>query len=409
MAVTGHDIYNQLHNPGDTTGLDAMGGGCGDLKSIHNAVAAKLTESQAALNSFWKGQAAESGKAGLAPLIATSHIAAEKMDSMQKSIAEQSAAFNYVKNAVVPVAESRPDDQKLSDYVSIGASDDEIAAAEFDDKTKKNVEAYGQYQQSTDPRTQTMPMDYPAAHDPNVSATGIAPDQPTPGTATGRVGSGIGHHSSGGSSSHNYGGGYSSGPSTYSAPPGAAGMQAPPPPGHGGVVTPPVTPPPNDSTRAAWADPTPPPSTPPTWQPPSSAPGGGNPGTGGFNGGFGPVSGFGGGFGPTAGGSGSGGFGPGGSGSGGAGSSAGPRGVGGGTGAGALGEGAGAARPGAGGAGAAGAKGQPGMGGMGGGGKGGKGPEDEEHQRKILLAEEDPDSIFGGYDGNRPTPPVIGA
>ncbi|MER6874545.1 hypothetical protein ABT279_30745, partial [Amycolatopsis sp. NPDC000673] len=80
----------------------------------------------------------------------------------------------------------------------------------------------------------------------------------------------------------------------------------------------------------------------------------------------------------------------------------------GGTGAGALGESAGRPAMG-GGAGAAGAKGQPGMGGMGGGGKGGKGPEDEEHQRKILLAEEDPDSIFGGYDGNRPTPPVIGA
>ncbi|MFE3172039.1 hypothetical protein ACFXPA_41200 [Amycolatopsis sp. NPDC059090] len=409
MALTGNDIYNQIHNPGDTTGLDAMGGGCGDLKSIHNEVATKLTESQAALNSFWKGQAAETGKAGLAPLITTSHLAAEKMDSMQKSIAEQSAAFNYVKNAVVPVAASRPDDQKLTDYVSLGASDDEIAAAEFDDKTKKNVEAYGQYQLSTDPRTQTMPMDYPAAHDPNVSSGGITPDQPAPGTG-GRVGSGAGHHSSGGGSSHNYGGGpshsYSSGPSTYSAPPGAAGMPVPPPPGHGGPVAPPVSPP-NDSTRAAWADPTPPPPS-QAWQPPSGLPGGGNTGNGGMNGAFGPVGGLGG-FGPTSGGGG--GFGPGGSGagSGGAGGpGAGPRGVGGGTGAGALGESAGRPAMG-GGAGAAGAKGQPGMGGMGGGGKGGKGPEDEEHQRKILLAEEDPDSIFGGYDGNRPTPPVIGA
>jgi hypothetical protein len=61
------------------------------------------------------------------------------------------------------------------------------------------------------------------------------------------------------------------------------------------------------------------------------------------------------------------------------------------------------------GAGAAGAKGQAGMGGMGQGAKGGKGAEDEEHQRKIILSEEDPDSIFGGYDGDKPTPPVIGA
>jgi hypothetical protein len=51
------------------------------------------------------------------------------------------------------------------------------------------------------------------------------------------------------------------------------------------------------------------------------------------------------------------------------------------------------------------------MGGMGAGagaGKG-KGGEDEEHQRKITLPEQDPDSIFGGTpDGVKPTPPVIG-
>jgi hypothetical protein len=60
--------------------------------------------------------------------------------------------------------------------------------------------------------------------------------------------------------------------------------------------------------------------------------------------------------------------------------------------------------------GAAGGKaGANGMGGMG-GGKGGQGAEDEEHQRKILLPEEDPDSIFGGFEnGQKPTPPVIGA
>jgi len=49
-----------------------------------------------------------------------------------------------------------------------------------------------------------------------------------------------------------------------------------------------------------------------------------------------------------------------------------------------------------------------GGGGMG-GGKGGKGGEDEEHQRKITLQEEDGDSLFGGYDGDKPVPPVIGA
>ncbi|HEV7978555.1 hypothetical protein [Amycolatopsis sp.] len=56
----------------------------------------------------------------------------------------------------------------------------------------------------------------------------------------------------------------------------------------------------------------------------------------------------------------------------------------------------------------AGGTGAGGMGGMGGGK--GQGAEDEEHQRKILLPEEDPDSIFGGFEnGQKPTPPVIGA
>lgn len=411
MTYSGWEIYTKIHDPGDTSTLDGARDASAGLKTIHENVVRTLTESQAKLNAFWKGKAADTGAAGLTPLIQSSQIVAENMDRAHHSMQEQSEAFQYVKQNARQVANDRPDDQKLTDYVSLGASDDEKAAAQFDSDTKFNVELYEPYYQSTQPRKTTLAPDYPAAHDPNVSATGITPDPSTPGTSTGRIGSGAGHHSAGGSS-HNYGGGsthnYSSGPSSYSAPPGATGMQAPPPPGHGGPAAPPMSPPPNDSTRAAWADPTPPPP-PQTWQPPATMPGGGNTSNGGMNGASGPVGGLGG-FGPTSGGGG--GFGPGGSGSGGAGSSgsggAGPRGVGGGTGAGALGEGA--ARPGAGGAGAAGAKGQSGMGGMGGGGKGGKGPEDEEHQRKILLAEEDPDSIFGGYDGgNRPTPPVIGA
>jgi hypothetical protein len=44
---------------------------------------------------------------------------------------------------------------------------------------------------------------------------------------------------------------------------------------------------------------------------------------------------------------------------------------------------------------------------MGGGGRGGQGGEDEEHQRKITVPGDDPDSIFGGHY-ERTTPPVIG-
>ncbi|QRP46191.1 hypothetical protein [Amycolatopsis sp. FDAARGOS 1241] len=417
MPLSGSDIYKQLHDPGDTSSMDAVGRGCGDLKAIHEDVANKLTDSQKALNNFWKGQAAESGKAGLAPLITTSRTAAEKMDTMRQSIEQQSSAFNTVKNAVVPVADSRPDDSTLEDWLSIGASDDEKAAAQFDSDTQKNVAAYNQYSGGSQVRSRNLPMDYPAAHDPNVSSGGITPDSTATGTSGGNHVSGSSGHSSG------HSGGYTPGPSTYSAPPGAAGYQAPPPPGHTPAVNAPVVPAANDTTSAAFAGPAQTPGGPgsPSWQGGGGVNGPGGGGSG-FTPGFGPVGGFGpgggGGFG-SGGGRFGGGFGPGGSGSsgrfgpGGGGASSGGaaglgRGAGAGSGAGAMGEGAGAARPG--GMGAAGAKGQPGMGGMGAaGGKGGKGPEDEEHQRKILLSEEDPDSIFGGYDGNKPTPPVIGA
>ncbi|WP_432848923.1 hypothetical protein ACQPXB_48945 [Amycolatopsis sp. CA-161197] len=414
MPQTGFDIYQQLHDPGDTTGLDAMGSGCGQLRDIHNDVAEKLSTSQTTLNTFWKGQAADTGSAGLSPLINTSRTAAQKMDTMRQSIEEQSSAFTFVKNNVVNVDQNRPDDDTVEDWLSIGASNDEIKAAQFDNDTHTNVELYDRYHQSSQPRTDTMPADYPAAHDPNVSAGGVTPNPIDVGTSGGK------HVSS---SSDHSGGSHISGPSSYTAPPGAAGYKAPAPPGHSssGAYTPPVVPAANDSTSAAFAGPTQTPGGPgsPSWQGPGTGingPGGGN--SSGFGPGFGPVGGFGGGGGFGSGGGSRGGFGPGGGsgfGPGGGGASSGGAagmgrgvGAGAGTGAGALGEGAGAARPG--GMGAAGAKGQPGMGGMGAGGaKGGKGPEDEEHQRKILLSEEDPDSIFGGYDGDKPTPPVIGA
>ncbi|MFI5607598.1 WXG100 family type VII secretion target [Amycolatopsis sp. NPDC051903] len=404
----------KTHEPGDTSSLGTAQQTSGTLKGIHEQLVQTITGTQASLQSFWMGQAADGASAGLSPLIQSSQVAAENLDRAQRSMEEQITAFAHVRDTAKDVGKDRPDDNTLEDWFSFGASDDEKAAAKFDADTKFNVDLYEPYFQSTQPRQSTLAADYPAAHDPNVSAGGITPDQVTPGTSGGT-------HSSGGISGHSSGhsGGYTPGPSTYSAPLGAAGYQAPPPPGHTPAVNAPAA---NDSTSAAFAGPTQTPGGPGTqpWQ----GPGGGvnGPGGGGssFTPGFGPVGGFGpgggSGFGPGSGRLG-GGFGPGGSGSGGgfgpggggasSGGAAG-RGAGAGSGAGAMGEGAGAARPG--GMGAAGAKGQPGMGGMGAGGaKGGKGTEDEEHQRKILLSEEDPDSIFGGYDGNKPTPPVIGA
>ncbi|WP_091611669.1 hypothetical protein [Amycolatopsis saalfeldensis] len=415
MAYSGYDIYNLLRSPGDSSSIDSAGQSCGKLSNIHNTVADKLTDGQTALNSFWKGQAADAGSAGLGPMVATSRTAAQNMTMMQQHLSEQSAAFNYAKNNVVEVSTSRPDDDKLTDYLSLGASDDEKAAAEFDDKTKKNVAVYQDYDQNSAPRTQTMPMDYPAAHDPSVSSGGFTPDPQVPGSglSSGPHVSGSGGHSSAHSSggSHSYSGG---GPSTYTVPPGAENVPAPPPPGSSHGATPPSVPAPNDGTRtsSSWADPVSGqnPGGVAPWQngPGSSSnPSGGNGsalGGGAGVGGVGLPGGFGGASGGSAGGrSAGGGFGSGGSGAAGRGLGAGV-----GTGSGTPGEGAG--RPGMGTAGAAGAKGQSGMGGMGAGGAGkGKGGEDEEHQRKILLPEEDPDSLFGGYDGDRPTPPVIGA
>ncbi|MFF0144362.1 hypothetical protein [Amycolatopsis sulphurea] len=416
MAYSGFDIYRLLRSPGDSSSIDHAGDSCGKLSTIHNNVADKLTDGQAALNSFWKGQAADAGSAGLGPMVTTSRTAAQNMAMMQQHLSQQSVAFNYAKNNVVEVAASRPDDQKLTDYISIGASDDEKAAAEFDDKTKKNVAVYQDYDQNSAPRTQTMPMDYPAAHDPSVSAGGFTPDPqvPGPGLPSGPHVSGSGGHSSSHSSggSHSYSGG---GPSTHAVPPGAEHIPAPPPPSSSHGAVPPPAHAPNDGTQtsSSWSGPASGqnPGGAPSWQsgPGSSSGLGGGSGSGlGGGAGVGSVGlsgGFGGASGGSAGGRGAGG----GFGSGGSGATTGRGlGAGAGTGSGALGEGAG--RPGMGTAGATGAKGQAGMGGMGAGGAGkGKGSEDEEHQRKILLPEQDPDSLFGGYDGDRPTPPVIGA
>ncbi|MEC3980655.1 hypothetical protein [Amycolatopsis sp. H20-H5] len=404
MTYSGWEIFEKLNsNPATTTRLDAAQVASHKLKVIHEDITRSMESSQTALASFWKGKAAESGAAGLAPLIQTSKIASENMDRARQSMFDQNAAFHHTRGAVVPVEKERAGDWGPGDILSIGASDDEKAAAKFDADTKKNVEAYEPYWQSTQPRQSTLAPTYPAAHDPNVDAVPITADPiNTGGTHTSGFTGGSGAHR--GSS-----GGYTGGPSTYTAPPGAGNYVAPPvsklpvsrpPVNRPPVSRPPVGPPgmrrPTDGTDPSWA------RTPSRMQPPGGfGPGGFGPGgdsSGGGGGGFGP--GGGGGFGPG------GGFGTGG-GAGGSGSGA--PGSGSATGAGRGGMSAAEGAMGRGGVGGP-AAGKPasGMGGMG-GGKGGKGGEDEEHQRKILLPEEDPDSIFGGYDGDKPTPPVIGA
>ncbi len=403
MTYSGWEIFTKLNaNPATTETLDRAQVSSHKLMVIHEELSTALGNSQTALSSFWKGKAAESGAAGLAPLIATSKIAGENMNRARQSMYDQNGSFHYTRGNVRPVEKERAGDSGPEDIVSIGASDDEIAAAKFDADTKHNVEVYEPYYQSTQPRQQTLAPAYPAAHDPNVSTGPITPDPVDPGQT--KVSGFTGGPSGGDSGRHGGPGGYTGGPSSYSAPPGAEGYQAPRPPQISQPPRMPQTPQPprrpNDGTdlssvrggpRMRPGDFRPPDSGPPNFGPGSGpGPGGGGfgPGSGGFSGGFGP---------------GSGGFGPGGS-------RPGNMGPGRGVGAGMPGEGAMRAPAGT----PAGGAGKPGASGMGGGmgggaGKGGKGGEDEEHQRKITLQEEDGDSLFGGYDGDKPVPPVIGA
>ncbi|MFI7116478.1 hypothetical protein [Amycolatopsis sp. NPDC049868] len=398
MTYSGWEIFTKLNtNPATTETLDKAQVSSHKLMVIHEDISKAMGDSQTALSSFWKGKAADSGTAGLAPLIATSKLAGENMDRARQSMFDQNASFHYTRGNVRPVEKERAGDSGPEDVLSIGASDDEIAAAKFDADTKHNVEIYEPYYQSTQPRQQSLAPAYPAAHDPNVSSGPITPDPIDPGQTKVSGFSG----GPGDSGRHSGPGGYTGGPSSYSAPPGAEGYQAPRPPQVPPAPRVPQMPrplpsqQPDDRTKLSRTDDRiqarPVDYRQPGFGPGTGGPGGGNgfgPGSGGFSGGFGP-----------------GGFGPGGS-AGGPGSMGPGRGVG----AAMPGEGAMRGTP-AGGPAAAGRPGAPGMGGggMGGGAGKGKGGEDEEHQRKITLQEEDGDSLFGGYDGDKPVPPVIGA
>jgi hypothetical protein len=367
-------------------------------------VGAGLTEAQKDLAEFWQGKGADAASGGLASLIQATQEDAQNLRTMHSSMADQVAAFLDTKNKLTPMEGDRPDDQGLGDYLSIGASDSEIAAAQWDTNNQANLAHYEQFSTASETNSTNLVQDYTT---PSAAPGGPGIDQPRPVGPVTAFGGDPSHP--GGSGGHTRAAGMG-GPGIYTPPPMAPPVSTPP---SGQQVMPPAaqwTPPSEGTRTSGYARPDF--SRPPGgYRPPGFGPGSDyNPG-GGFGptgGGFGPIGS--GGFGPGAGGSGSGGYG--GRMSGGLpGSGSGMRepgmATGSGRGAGMPGEAAGAR----GGAAAAGAKGAPGMGGMGAGagaGKG-KGGEDEEHQRKITLPEQDPDSIFGGTpDGVKPTPPVIG-
>lgn len=386
------------------------------LEVVHREMAKALSNGQKDLNEFWKGNAAESATAGLNPLIQTSGATAERLQGVRESMYEQNSVFHETRGSLRPVSTERPDDSGLFDYMSIGASDAEKAAAQWDNDSRHNIAQYDGYARITEANRSRVAVEH-APVDASPGAGGITTPQST-GSVTQATGSGPSVGTGSGYNGPTSSSGYSGGTGSPVAPSPQVQNPAPAPPPQHQVPPAAKWQPPGDGTTPSRVAPAP--------------PGGGQrpgymPPRGGYdanrNPGFGPPGG-GSGFGPvgTGGGSGSaGGFGP--RGSGGSGYGGGARGfgpTGGAPGSGAqpgMGRGTGAVMPGenpaarggaAGSAGATGGRGSGMMGGpMGAGGRGGKGSEDEEHQRKITLPGDDPDSLFGGHY-ERTTPPVIG-
>ncbi|HEV7973501.1 hypothetical protein [Amycolatopsis sp.] len=375
MVYSGHEIYEKMNaNPRTTETLDAAEVASDKLRVAHIDLAQSLSKAQGGMDSFWKGKSATSAAGGLNPMIQSVTQAADHMNSAKTSMFDHNSQFHKTRGAIVPVSNERVGDNGLGDIFSIGASDDEIAAAQFDADTKKNVEQYEVYYQTTQLRVAQLPTAYPAAHAPTVAAGAVTPGEIEPGTPGQPIDSKQG---SGGGGDGTRAAGFGGVPSTYTPPTGAGSYQVPPPPVSNPVpdLRPPMVPP--SGFRPSPIGGTDPSSWTPPVNPPSSRPPGGYVPPGGGGGGFGPV---GGGFGPVGGG----GFGPG-SGGGGlggakmsggaAGSGSGGLSGGRGSGVGMPGEGGmrGGSAMGGGAGGKAGGMGASGMGGMG-GGKGGQGP-----------------------------------
>lgn len=417
MAYTGAEIFMKMNSNCNTTQrLDAAQLASHRLEVVHREMADSLSNGQKSLNKFWKGDGAETASSGLTPLITTSTETADRLKNVRESMYEQNSAFHETRGALRPVSTERPDDSGLFDYTSIGASDAEKAAADWDTDTRHNIAQYDGYDRLTQANRGKVTVEYapvdPSSGAGNVTTAQSAGSVSQPGGSGPYAGSGNGYNAPTSAS------GYSGGTGAPLAPPPPVNSPPPAPPPPQNQVPPAANwrPPQFGGTAPSQANPNQPPTN-PGYRPPNS--GYGNPGPR-YNpgqGGFGPMGGSG--FGPTGSGGGSGGFGPRGSTGGGYGGG-GARGFGptGGSPAPQPGMGRGTAAvppgaentPGRGGApgssGSAGGRGGA-MGAPMGGGRGGRGGEDEEHERKITVPGDDPDSVFGGHY-ERTTPPVIG-
>lgn len=409
---TGAQIFELMNSNCSTTEtLDQAQVASHRLEVAHTELADALMAAEGRVNTFWSGAGADSASNGFKPLIDASHRGAEGMHEARLSMYDQNEVFHRVRGNLRPLPQQRPGCDGLTDVLSIGASDAEIAAAKWDDDNRHNIQQYDTYSTTTDSNRTRLVKHYDPVQ-PEFEGAPLETSQPE---SIGSIGDRTGTAPSG------YSGGIpgpSNGPGGYTAPAGYTPPPASPPasPPAPSSTPPPATQqppaanwrPPNQSTTPSFA-------TPPAKAVnpdgsyrtlgglPSRGPGGFGP-TGRPDGGSGPV---GGGFGPRGGA----GFGP--VGSGGApgtpGSNA-PPGGGRSTGSAPQGpSGQPAPRPGSTPTGSGSTSGSArGAMPMGGAGKG-QGGEDETHERKFILPDDDPDDLFGGTpDGVKVVPPVIG-
>lgn len=399
-TMSGKAVYDMIHGGPGTWTMDRAHDAAKAQSTTQHEINDEIHSIAGEIRASWTGDAAEGANGATRPLSDGALMSSMMLDSAYQVHATQGQHFSHTYNSVEPVADSPPETGTW-DSMTPWDTDTEDAVNRHNAASRRNVELYHAYGDTSDASTSGMPTEY--ARFPEFNGDfAVAANQDGPGGGSQVAPPQTGNSTA--AASYNPGGG-------TAAAPGAAGQPATagaPLPGGGQQQAPGPT---------MGSGPT------GTGAPPSgtgpAAPGGGVP-RGGINPGLGAAALAGGAMGAGAAGddsvrSGRGIGARGGSGSGGGGTAAG-RGA---TGAPGQGAGTGArtgAAPGAaaaaeaaaargaasGPAGRAGAAGAP----LGAGAGRGQGGDDEDHQRKTVLEEPDAEGLFG--TDQMTAPPVIG-
>lgn len=414
--MSAQEIYENFVNGRGPGGLIQAAMHLSKVEDTYNARARQIETLAASMEEGWTGDAGGAAQRGAGPLAVEHAGAAEAMSTAKELLTDQATQWSDTKSRVQPVPPVPAEPSTFKQLITFGSAnrDYESQVRRSNEAAQSNVDAMTTWTGASAVNGRTMPSSY-GQIDPGTLDVGMT--QPaTPPSVRGRstgTDTGTGRRTAGGNDR-----GGTTGPST-TTPGTTTGTTTTT--SSGGDQ-------PGDATGTTGF-------VPPSLRPGGTGGAGTFPGSGNLNGdggtgdGFGPGLGIGGGFAGGSGGSdgsatGGGRFGGGagagggaGSGAGtGAGNQAGSRVLGGGSGSGAgtsgepMGRGAGMAR-----AGVAGRPGAAGTGGMPHGGKGGEKDEDQEHQRKYVL--DDDEHFMLGEDGERvtdprtglpPVPPVIG-